>query len=347
MKGFLIFMPIIFAAFAAVFGMDIFRIRRHVSKLQVGYLSKKIVEFVLYSIVFVIIFQSVIGVIQSNSNSFIYNLFCSFSHFCDSRQEQSPLPTHNSDDPIKKADIVHVCTLSLNSRHDGWSEAFEMAAYVLEAKRRLKSIDDCRRVLGLSPLADIDEPARLRVLDNSRLCAEAIDRSRSDWSWAKEAQSAVTEALVNRRLTKEDCLAALGVPVTVPEGSPFVLPMPPPVSLAPEFPTGRIKNAKSPYTNLRDNPGRNSRVVMRLENGTKVILLGTKLSPNSGHPYCRVLTESGTPGYVDHELVDGSCFLNLTQSNYLMDIDRQDRLEAFRLFRDLAIIGLGIVAITR
>lgn len=111
---------------------------------------------------------------------------------------------------------------------------------------------------------------------------------------------------------------------------------------APTFPTGYVANEKSNFTNLRESPGRASRILMRLANGTEVVLLGTKPSPTSGHSYCRVLTNGGVQGYIDHELVKGNCFLNSDQTGYLSEIERQDRMEALRLFRDLAIIGLGL-----
>ncbi|MBX3570883.1 MAG: hypothetical protein KF694_00860 [Mesorhizobium sp.] len=258
-------------------------------------------------------------------------------------------PTHPF--PVGGVDLVQVCRMGLNAGYDGWSDGFEFRSYVAEAKRRLKSIDDCRMVLGLPKLADevaerkrIEEEQRIKSLDRASLCAEALDEVGGEWDLSDAAWGAVKEAQ-GRGYSRESCLMAMGR--TNPGGSAGGLPgWPSQNSATPSFPTGYIRNAKSTFANLRENPGTSSRIVMRLANGTEVVLLGTKASPMTGHAYCRVLTNAGVPGYVDHELVDGNCFLNAAQTSYLVAAERQEKMEAFRLFRDIAVVGLGL-ALTR
>ena len=258
-----------------------------------------------------------------------------------------PLQPLTSGVPAESADLVQVCRMGLNSGYDGWSIGFEFQPYVAEARRRQKSIDDCRLVLGLRRLVEeeaerkrIEEERRLRSLDQARLCNEAIDETDGEWDLSDSAREAVREAQA-RLLDKDACLIALGWSIPGVEVNPHIQPRGPSPS-APDFPTGYIRNAKSSFANLRESPGTTSRVVKQLVNGTEVVLLSTKPSPTSGHAYCRVLTRTGVPGYVDHELVDGNCFLDSRQASYLLDVERQEKMEAFQLFRDIAVIGLGL-----
>jgi hypothetical protein len=258
-----------------------------------------------------------------------------------------PLPALSSGLPVELVDLVQVCKMGLNPRHDGWSTGYEFRNYAAEAARRQKSIDDCRGVLGLrtlreeeAELARIEEERRLRSLDQARLCNEAIDEADGEWDLTDAARRAVREAQA-RRLSRDACLIALGWSIPGLEVDAYVEardPAPP----APEFPTGYIRNAKASFANLRESPGANARVVTQLANGTEVVILGTRPSPTSGHAYCRVLTRDGVPGYVDHQLVDRTCVLDSRQSSYLLDVEGQERMEAFKLFRDIAVIGLGL-----
>lgn len=275
---------------------------------------------------------------------------CRISGNCPDENTSSPRADRPKSD-IAAADIFQVCKLGLNATHDGWSVGFEFQPYVVEANRRLKSVDDCRAVLGLPKLVDeeerfkkLAEENRVRGLDQPRLCGEAIDEASGDWDLSDAAREALREAR-DRLYTKDACLIALGRSAPVAEVGPLTQPRSQ-SSAAPDFPTGYIRNAKSNFANLRESPGKSSRVVMALANGTEVVLLGIKPSPTTGHAYCRVLTRGGVPGYVDHELVNGNCFLNTAQTSYLMDVERQEKMEAFRLFRDIAVIGLGL-ALTR
>lgn len=250
-------------------------------------------------------------------------------------------------DPVEQIDIVQVCRLGLNAAYDDWSGGYEFQSYVAEAKRRRKSIDDCRMVLGFRRLAEeeaekgrLEEERRVKSLDQARLCAEAMDEGAREWDLSDLARGAVREAQ-GRGYSKDACLVATGWSVPG-AGTGQEAGGQDRNSQTPFFPTGYIRNAKYSFANLRESPGTSSRIVKKLANGTEVVLLGTRPSPTTGHAYCRVLTNDGIPGYVDHELVSGNCFLNAVQTSYLMEVERQEKMEAFRLFRDIAVIGLGL-----
>ena len=275
---------------------------------------------------------------------------CRIAGGCGGEKSRPPTADRPATD-LMAADIYQVCKLGLNERHDGWSDEFEFHPYVVEAGRRRKSIDDCRRVLGLPTIAEeeendrkLAEETRIRNLDQGGLCREAVDEVSAYWNLSDAAKGAVGEAL-RRQYSTEACLLALGRSGPAMGASPQV--QSPGLAIgAPDFPTGYIQNAKSNFANLRENPGKFSRILRPLANGTEVVLLGMKPSPSSGHAYCRVLTRDGVAGYVDYELVNGNCFLDSTQTSYLMEVERQEKMEAFRLFRDIAVIGLGL-ALTR
>lgn len=293
--------------------------------------------------------------------------FCTLVAMCPEHGQQRAEPQtnlrakpHFTETDLSGADIVQVCKLGLNGAYDSWSPVFEFQTYVAEAKRRLKSINDCRMVLGLPTLEvvalerqQLAEQSRLRGLDQFGLCYEAMDEAGADWDLSDRARQAVREAQA-RRYTREGCLQAMSrlappsIALQAPTGAPTppvdVAPQPDtgPPAAAPEFPTGYVRNPGASFANLRENPGKSSRVVKKLSNGTEVVLLGTKPSPSTGHLYCRVLTRDGVAGYVDHELVDRTCVLNQAQTSYLMETERREKMEAFQIFRDIAVIGLGM-----
>lgn len=332
-----------------VFGVNYFTFE-HIKSLKRTWFVKGIYLIISFIVIPLLLIQT----LNSLSGDYIgvkMDLrLCRISGTCPDVNSM-PLKADRPKGDITTADIFQVCNLGLNAAHDGWSSGFEFQPYVAEANRRLKSIDDCRAVLGLPTLADeeerfrkLAEENRIRSLDQPSLCGEAIDEASGDWDLSDAAREALREAR-DRRYTKDACLQALGRLYPSAEVGLQIQPRSP-SSVVPDFPTGYIRNAKSNFANLRESPGKSSRVVMTLANGTEVVLLGIKPSPTNGHAYCRVLTRTGVPGYVDHELVNGNCFLDARQTSYLMDVERQEKMEAFRIFRDIAVIGLGL-ALTR
>ena len=282
--------------------------------------------------------------------------FCHLYSSCPTEPPAEPgsppsLPPSNpiqpKPQPMTEVDITIVCRLALNPQNDDWSSGFEAQDYVREAVRRQRSIDDCRRIIGLPTLADqkkLDEIIRLEALTPQQLCQEAMGYNVDRWGENENNRIAIGVAL-SRDYTVEKCAMILGRNPNLAQPYNAVDPNPEAVPL----PTGYIFNSKLNYANLRDRPGTGSysRIIGKLQNNTKVILTGLSHAPDSGSEYCQVLTENGLEGFVSADLIRGNCNLNMEQLSYMSEIKSKEKMESLRILRDIAVIGLGILATKR
>ncbi len=337
---FIEFISIIFA----FFGLSVLGFYQHIDNLKRNALLKYVYKLIGTIILPLFLVISIKSFAKEYFEIDMDIRLCRVTGTCRSVAVVKPSPVPNGQNiqstNISKKSDGEVCKLALNQTKDNWSESHNWQRFVLEAKRRNKVIDTCRFSLGLRSISAqirYNEELRAKSLNKHGLCAEALGFTKTDWDISLHKNEVVREA--KRRSYKiNDCRISIGLDSVETADVPSELelsgedePIPP------KFPTGKILNSLSD-TNLRNRPGsgNSSSVIGRLKNGTELVLLGRKPSPTSGHYYCRVLTDDGVSGYVDHQLISGSCQLNFEQSNYLTEIDSRERNESIRLLGVLA-----------
>ena len=113
-----------------------------------------------------------------------------------------------------------VCAQALNRSRSDWDNSTLYEDHVNEAKLRNLSVDDCRLVLSETPSNPLTiapstitsnkiSEARSFALDTDRaVCAQALNRSRSDWDNSTLYEDNVNEAKL-RNLSVDDCRLAL------------------------------------------------------------------------------------------------------------------------------------------
>lgn len=251
-------------------------------------------------------------------------VFCSKRVICVSESMQ----TNGNNGRLANVDLRTLCghALSPNKKNWNWNES--KSDYTSEVIRREISISGCRIALGIrSGTKDGASivPKPTREAENSKnspqfssislekICTRALNDNGLGWSDTTEAQSYVSY-LKEQEISLAACRSAVSIDsILYAENNQDPINLINTSSKKSNFPLRTMRNGKWPYTNVRSGPGTASKIVGRLDNGTKVAILGAGNSPKSGHLYCLVVTKNGTNGYVDNDMVDGDCTLTAAQ----------------------------------